>query len=280
MEDALGVRVVSKQALGGGDFATAYKAVLNDGEQIFVKTHSSPPDFFFSTEATGLEWLQSSGTVRVPEVLVVSDDPPFLALQWIEPGISKDDAALGASLAGLHAASCEGFGRLDHRTTGSLAVPNTPCDNWAEFYATRRLRPLAGIARERRALSDADCSKLELIADNLSASVIADDKPALLHGDLWAGNRIADSAGHSWLIDPASHAGHREFDLAMMQLFGGYSSECFAAYNEEYPLEPGFMARVPLHQLAPLVVHAIKFGDGYKSAVRSAIAASEDHLNI
>lgn len=159
-------------------------------------------------------------------------------------------------------------------------MPNTPCDSWSDFYANRRLLPLAEIARQQRALTETDCSALELIADNLSAAVIADDKPSLLHGDLWAGNRIADSNGFSWLIDPAAHGGHREFDLSMMQLFGGYSAECFAAYSDSYPLAAGFVDRVPLHQLAPLVVHAIKFGAGYTSAVRNAIVASKQYLEI
>ena len=100
----------------------------------------------------------------------------------------------------------------------------------------------------------------------------ADEPAARLHGDLWAGNRVIDTKGESWLIDPACHGGHREFDLAMMQLFGGFAPEVFAAYDDEYPLTPGWQDRVPLHQLAPLVVHAIKFGGGYGSAVDQALA--------
>ena len=280
LEAALDVKITSKQALGGGDFATAYRADLSDGGRLFIKTHSNPPAYFFSTEAAGLKWLRDSATVRIPEVLAFSDDPPFLALQWIEPGRSSDDATLGTALAALHNSPWSHYGRPDQRTTGSLALANTPYVRWADFYANNRLLPLAEIARQRTALTESDCSALELIADNLSAASIADDKPSLLHGDLWAGNRIADSEGCSWLIDPAAHGGHREFDLAMMLLFGGYSTECFAAYQKAFPLANGFDSRVPLHQLAPLVVHAIKFGSSYTSAVRSAIVQSKMYLNI
>ena len=98
------------------------------------------------------------------------------------------------------------------------------------------------------------------------------EPPARLHGDLWAGNRLVDGRGRSWLIDPAAHGGHREFDLAMMRLFGGFDSECFAAYEEVGPLAPGWEERVPLHQLAPLAVHAIKFGGSYVRATVDALA--------
>jgi fructosamine-3-kinase len=98
------------------------------------------------------------------------------------------------------------------------------------------------------------------------------EAPARLHGDLWAGNRLVDATGRSWLIDPAAHGGHREFDLAMMRLFGGFSSECFEAYETRHPLSPNWQERVPLHQIAPLVVHAIKFGGGYVAAATAAIA--------
>ncbi|MEZ5139333.1 MAG: fructosamine kinase family protein [Acidimicrobiales bacterium] len=92
-----------------------------------------------------------------------------------------------------------------------------------------------------------------------------------MHGDLWAGNRLVDRAGRSWLIDPAAHGGHREFDLAMMRLFGGFEEACFAAYDEARPLAEGWRERVPLHQLAPLIVHAVKFGGGYRAAAAAAL---------
>ena len=98
------------------------------------------------------------------------------------------------------------------------------------------------------------------------------EPPARLHGDLWAGNRLVDTSGRSWLIDPASHGGHREFDLAMMRLFGGFGDDCYRAYADASPLADGWEQRISLHQIAPLVVHAIKFGGGYPAAAADAIA--------
>ena len=112
---------------------------------------------------------------------------------------------------------------------------------------------------------------LETLAGRLDEFAAADEAPARLHGDLWAGNRLVDAAGTSWLIDPAAHGGHREFDLAMMRLFGGFGDECFVGYEESFPLVAGWTERVALHQIAPLVVHAVKFGGGYVAAAERAI---------
>jgi fructosamine-3-kinase len=97
------------------------------------------------------------------------------------------------------------------------------------------------------------------------------EPPSRLHGDLWGGNRVVDSTGVSWLVDPAAHGGHREFDLAMMRLFGGFSDQCFRSYSERARLGDGWEQRVRLHQIAPLVVHAVKFGGGYVAAASAAI---------
>ncbi len=278
VEEALGLRIVSLRSLSGGDFAAAYAADLIDGSRVFVKTHKNPPACFFSTEATGLSWLRDSKTVRVPEVLAVSDAPPFLVLEWVDIGHGNpgSDSELGAALAELHRCPQQAFGRRDHRTTGSLGVPNAPCESWAEFYSTQRLIPLAKIAEQRRALSLTDCRAIIAVAEGLTHIDIADEPASLLHGDLWAGNRIVDTHGISWLIDPAAHCGHREFDLAMMRLFGGYSDLCFSAYCEAYPLQPRFAERVALHQLAPLAVHAIKFGGSYAGSVKAALDECRD----
>jgi fructosamine-3-kinase len=117
-------------------------------------------------------------------------------------------------------------------------------------------------------------SDIERIADRLASVGGGDEPPARLHGDLWAGNRVVDRSGRSWLIDPAAHGGHREFDLAMMRLFGGFGAAAFAGYQDEFPLADGWQERVPLHQLAPLLAHAVKFGGSYPSAVAAAAAAT------
>ena len=155
----------------------------------------------------------------------------------------------------------------------SRALPNDPCDTWVEFFVTGAWCRSVGSPPTPRALPTAALAKLDSVIDRLAEFAGPPEPPARLHGDLWAGNRIVDRAGRSWLIDPAAHGGHREFDLAMMRLFGGYGVEAFEAYDTEYPLADGWQRRVPLHQLAPLTVHAIKFGGGYAGATERALDA-------
>ncbi len=286
--DDLGGEVISVGRLTGGDVAEAVRIDLvadGDGSSprtVFAKTHASPPANFFSTEASGLEWLRSAGAVAVPEVLAHSDGAPDdrgparLVLEWIEEsgrptGAHGVEEAFGRDLAALHRAGAPSFGRQDRRTTGSRGLPNEPCATWVEFYATQRLEPLARIARDEDALPGDVIDDLVVLAGRLDRLGVPVEPPARLHGDLWAGNRLVDGDGRSWLIDPAAHGGHREFDLAMMSLFGGFGVRAVAAYDEAHPLADGWQERASLHQIAPLVVHAIKFGGGYRAAAAAAI---------
>jgi len=278
LAELLDVDVVATGRLSGGDVAESFRVTLADDRVVFAKTHRSPPANFFTTEAAGLRWLREAGELEVPEVLAVSDgdggdgDCPLLVLEWIDQASRRpDDTAFGRSLARLHRMGAPAFGREDRRTTGSRALPNDPCGTWLEFYASRRLEPLRRLAAEENALTGHALADLGTVIARLDEFGGPAERPSRLHGDLWAGNRLVDDAGGSWLIDPAAHGGHREFDLAMMRLFGGFAHEAFAGYDDEFPLADGWEQRVPLHQLAPLIVHAIKFGGGYRSATEQAL---------
>ncbi len=273
LTDHLGFGIVAMVPLGGGDAADAYRVMLDDSTTVFAKTKPGAVEGFFTTEAAGLVWLGETGTVSVPEVIAVADDPPVLVQRWIDPGhpTESTEAEFGRSLAALHQAGAPCFGREDRRSTGSRGLPNEPCATFAEFYASQRLLPLARLARDSRALPEETIVDLETVAGSLDRFGGASESPARLHGDLWAGNRIIGAGGVSWIIDPAAHGGHREFDLAMMRLFGGFGWECFAAYEEVAALADGWEERIPLHQLAPLVVHSIKFGASYVPATQHAL---------
>jgi fructosamine-3-kinase len=271
---ALGAELCRVRPVYGGDVAISYRAELADGRVVFAKTHRNPTPGFFTTEAQGLQWLGAAGSIGVPEVLAVADEPAFLVLSWIEAGTpaSTTEAEFGHELAALHRSGAPSFGREDRRTTGSRRLPNDPAATWSEFYATRRLLPLARLARDAAALPPTVIAGLETLAGRLEELGGPAEPPARLHGDLWSNNRLVGAGGRNWLIDPAAHGGHREFDLAMMRLFGGFSEACFAAYEESHPLADGWRERVALHQIAPLVVHAIKFGGGYRASAAAAIA--------
>lgn len=267
--------------LGGGDINEAWRVTLADGVTAFVKTRSDAGPGEYEAEAEGLGWLAEPGALRTPRVIEIGED--YLALEWIEPG-RLDRAGveeLGRGLAATHAAGAAGFG--DPRVAGardgeagedgvalasfgSLSLPNGPTADWPSFYAERRLRPLAGIARERGALSEAGIRAVERVCDRIAELAGPAEPPARLHGDLWSGNVMADVQGRPWLIDPSAYGGHREVDLAMLRLFGASSERIFSAYAEIAPPAEGWEQRVQLWQLAPLLVHAVLFGGSYPAA--------------
>lgn len=268
------VRVSSPR--GGGDINEAFAVTLDDGTAIFVKTHRDPPPNMFSAEAKGLRWLEETKAVRVPRVLAVRDEPPaFLALELLTPATRRPDfdEDLGRSLAAMHAYGAPAFG-LDHDNyIGSLPQANDSADDWASFYWASRLKPQLELALDRDLIDGPTRSKFEALREALPMRVGPKEPPSRLHGDLWGGNLHVDGAGRPCLIDPAVYGGHREVDLAMMRLFGGFSERVFASYEEAWPLAPGAGDRVPLYQLYPLLVHVNLFGGSYVGSVRRALDA-------
>jgi fructosamine-3-kinase len=273
----LGSAVREASSLAGGDINDAFDVSLSDGRRVFVKAHSRGVPGMFSAEARGLAWLAEAGAIGVPKVLAVGSDDAgagFLALEHLgngRPGRDFDET-LGRALGALHRFGAPCFG-LDHANfIGPLPQPNEPTEDWPTFYRERRLFPLLRRAVDRGLVGDRLRRELESVAARLDAIVGPAEPPARLHGDLWAGNLHVGADGEPWLIDPAVYGGHREVDLAMMQLFGGFSSRVFAAYVESYPLAAGHRERVGLYQLYPLLVHANLFGAGYVSAVEQAVS--------
>ncbi|MEO1171826.1 MAG: fructosamine kinase family protein [Myxococcota bacterium] len=267
--EALGTDVRSAEPLSGGDINDAFALTLADGRRVFAKTNRRAPQSMFPAEARGLRWLAEAEALTVPTVLAVNGDagPAFLVLELLDPGrrTATFDEELGRGLAALHRAAPEHFG-LDHPNfIGSLPQSNTPRATWPEFYVEERLRPM--IANHPDLHRDFD----RLFA-RIGELVGPEEPPARLHGDLWGGN-LHGRNGAPALIDPAVYGGHREVDLAMMRLFGGFSSRVFAAYEESYPLSPGAAQRVALYQLYPLLVHLNLFGAGYLGSVRKALDA-------
>jgi len=279
VSEKLGRGLVSLSGVAGGDINLAFRAELEDGRRVFIKTHPSAPPAMFAAEARGLAWLREARTLRIPEVLASSDasGPSFLVLEYIEPARRSAgfDEALGRGLAALHRAGAPGFG-LDHDNfIGSLPQTNTPRPTWARFYGEHRLLAQVNRAVEGGLVEAGFRRRFDRLFERLETLVGPADAPARLHGDLWGGNLHVDERGQPCLIDPAVYGGHREVDLAMMQLFGGFGSRVFAAYREAWPLAPGHELRVPLYQLYPLLVHVNLFGGGY---LASAVRAIDDAL--
>jgi fructosamine-3-kinase len=250
-------------------------------ERTFVKTQRGMPPDFFVAEARGLELLRVvDGGPPVPRVIAVDRDR--LVLQWIEPAAPTAAAAaqFGRALSVVHRCGGASFGADHNGYLATLALDNTRTEDWPEFYAERRVRPLLREAADRGALTSSETAEIGLLAERLPVVAGPPEPPARTHGDLWAGNLQWASDGQVWLIDAASvHDGHRETDLAMLELFGApYLETILAAYDEAHPLAAGWRGRIALHQLFPLLVHAALFGGDYgaraAAAARRAMMAS------
>ncbi len=271
---ALGSAVSKTSPVSGGDINDAYRVTLADGREVFVKTHGAAPKGMFQAEARGLTWLAEAQAIAVPRVLAVSSDEavPFLVLELLEPGARPRDfeEQLGRRLAALHRFGAPRFG-LDHNNfIGNLPQANAAHSDWPAFYREQRLVPQ--VRRAARHLGTALQQDFEHLYTRLPDLVAEAEPPARLHGDLWGGNLHADASGAPCLIDPAVYGGHREVDLAMMQLFGGFGERVFDAYHEAFPLQAGWRERVLLYQLYPLLVHVNLFGSGYVGSVQRALA--------
>ena len=273
---AIGARAVGAEPVGGGGINQAARVTLDDGRRIFVKHRHDAPPGSFRAEADGLAWIAEAGALRTPAVLAVADggDTPFLALEWIdrERGAAGRGEEFGRALAALHAVGAESFGARAGNWIGPLPQPNEPCPTWAEFYAERRLAPLARRAVDARLMDASFPDVIERLGARMADLAGPPEPPARLHGDLWSGNAVLDAVGGPVVIDPAAYGGHREVDLAMMRLFGGFPPAAHAAYAEAAPLAPGHEDRVGLWQLYPVLVHVCLFGGGYAAQARELAA--------
>ncbi|HMC98446.1 MAG TPA: fructosamine kinase family protein [Flavobacteriales bacterium] len=261
-------------AVGGGSINDVYRLETNEG-RFFVKVNSA--DRFpsmFEGEADGLGRLHATGTIRVPQVIGTGEDhdETYLLLEHISAGPRRNSfwEDLGRSLAELHRHSNTRFGLEIDNYIGSLKQSNTTHDTWSEFFIHCRLEPQVKMARDRQRIGMGDALRFERLFGKLP-SLFPSEPPALLHGDLWSGNFLTGPNGEPVLIDPAVYFGHREMDIAMSRLFGGFDPGFYSAYNIAWPMGAGWEERMDLCNLYPLLVHANLFGGGYAAQVHATL---------
>lgn len=269
-EQVLGTAVVSTTPVAGGDVCTATRLRLSDGRSALMKTRPYAPEGFFEAEAAGLRWLRETGGDLVAEVIGVTSS--CLIVEWVEPARATPEAAadLGRRLASLHASGAESFGGTQDGFIGALPMPNKPAETWPEFYAVRRVLPYLKLSVDRGRIEADDAAAVEQVVKRIVDLAGPEEPPARLHGDLWSGNLLWTDET-AVLIDPAAYGGHREVDLAMLQLFGAPElTSILAGYQDQHRLAPGWQDRVELYQLFPLLVHAVIFGGSYGAAAGDA----------
>ena len=236
-------------------------------EKYFLKLNTAPnfPQLF-EKESNGLKSIAEHSSFDIPDIIqygITNNDFQYLILEWIEkiePSVVSWEN-FGKNLAQLHQNTNDQFGWHEDNYIAIIVQPNQYKNTWEEFYSENRILPMIKLLVDKNLLNE----KESKAAENLCAELInifPKEKPALIHGDLWNGNLITRPNDEITLVDPAVHYAHREMDLAIAELFGGFDQVFFDSYNEILPLEGNFNERKPIAQLFPLLVHALLF-EGY-----------------
>ncbi|HFD80108.1 MAG TPA: fructosamine kinase family protein [Gammaproteobacteria bacterium] len=261
-------------SVGGGCINQAFRVESSQGP-FFVKVNSADGLEMFQAEAEGLEELQQAESLRIPAPLAwgLADGQAFLVLEYLELGGSGSPAVLAEGLVAQHRITANRFGWYRDNTIGATPQPNRQEDEWLVFWRERRLKFQLELALERGAGSRL-VDRGERLLEALPA-LLSGHRPeaSLLHGDLWGGNYAYTRAGEPVLFDPAVYYGDREADLAMTELFGGFSPEFYAAYRHAWPLDAGYPLRRKLYNLYHVLNHYNLFGGGYLSQARGMIDA-------
>ena len=293
------IAILRTDRLSGGDINKAYGVTLNTGDHIFMKANEKDNAAFFTAEAAGLLAIASTNTIKTPKILCTGTDDgeyvgySFLLLEYINSASRRKDywETFAQELAAMHSADTAKlfpsgasstiatnpatepvsarFGFHQDNFIGATAQKNTPTDSWCDFFRDCRLAPQFRAADSY--FTAENRAKITKLLDNLDQFLVEPERPSLLHGDLWGGNVMCGADGKAMLIDPACYVGHREADLAMTELFGGFPPKFYDAYREAAPLQPGYKDRRDLYNLYQLLNHLNLFGSAYLEPVLSII---------
>jgi len=269
-----GIEILNIRGIGGGSINTAMLIKTSRGDFFAKYNDSSRYKGMFVAEARNLGLLAAARALYTPTVLCTFtlEGKEFLVLEYIESGTPHYDfwRDFGGGLARMHKQSAPQYGLEYDNFIGSLPQLNSQKDNWVDFFIANRLDPMLRMAVDA-GKADADLvKKFESLYSKLP-DIFPEEKPALLHGDLWNGNCMADLNGEPVIYDPAVYYGHREMDLAMSRLFGGFETEFYEAYHEEYPLEKHWEQRISICNLYPLLVHVNLFVGSYIQSVKNIV---------
>lgn len=273
-----GTKIARSDRVFGGDINDARRLTLSNDADIFMKTNTIKNAAFFRAEALGLQAIAQTGCIGTPRILgsgtqASADGYSFLLLEWIEGSRPVSDywEVFAHQLARMHQAPTGDFvpggtyGFLQDNFIGAGKQCNAARDCWTSFFRDCRLEPQFRTAD--RYFDAADRKRIMKLLDRLDDFLTEPERPSLLHGDLWSGNFMTGSDGRAWLIDPAAYVGHAEAELAMTELFGGFSHAFYAAYKEASPLQPGYKDRRDLYNLYHLLNHLNLFGGSYLAGV-------------
>lgn len=274
-EEKLGNKISKITSLSGGCISDAYKITTKDNSNFLLKYNPLVSSDMFMKEANGLIELSKSMTIRIPAVLGFDKD--YILLEYISAGnkSKKFFENFGKNFAKMHKFTSENFGFYEDNYIGSNPQKNVPNEtekkDWVIFYFNKRILFQLQLAEKLGNSTEELRKGISKLENKISTIISTEEKPSLMHGDLWGGNYMVDESGQAVLIDPAVYYGNREADLGMTKLFGGFSSELYSAYNEEFPLEVGYEYRENIYKLYHVLNHLNLFGGGYYSQALSLI---------
>ena len=282
IENATGVKAsLDRQgSVGGGCINQAMRVRYGDVDY-FVKLNSAGKREMFAAETEGLLELKHSNTLRVPQPLCRGDDgeTAYLVMEYLQLGGQGDAVALAAGLARLHAVTRDRFGWSRNNTIGATLQVNTQTDNWVDFWREQRLQFQLELAAGRGHGGRLQSQGERLLDAFPQLFAGYSPQASLLHGDLWGGNYAYCEEGEPVIFDPAVYYGDREADLAMTELFGGFSRDFYSAYADRLPLDQGYPVRKTLYNLYHVLNHLNMFGGGYLSQAQAMLDSLLSELN-
>jgi len=262
--------VTGTRPVGGGCISNGKIITTQSSASFFIKVNSNIPTDMFTREVEGLSALRVDDGPTTPKVYL--HGPDFILLEDLAPAAQSRDywAVFGCQLAALHNHTNPQFGFKHDNYIGSTRQPNPWMDNGHAFFAEHRLRFQAQMAHKRGLLGKNEIQQVESLILRL-VDLIPNQPASLIHGDLWSGNAITDTAGAPAIIDPAAYYGWAEAELAMTSLFGTFPANFYKAYEEIRPLKSSYQARFPIYNLYHLLNHLNMFGRGYLGQVQAIL---------
>ena len=270
IQEKLNIEIQSAGPVSGGCIAQSYCLQSEQG-LLFAKTMGHATDMF-QKEARGLELLGEH--MPTPGVVLVDDE--VLVLEFIQQGRAQEHSMsdFGKALAKMHKTKQASFGLDEDNYLGASPQKNQSSyqDDWWNFFWHERLCFQVELAKKQGRNIGKIEKDLNKAKEKMKDLVLtSQEHPSLIHGDLWSGNFMIDSNGTAIVFDPAVSFAHRELELAMTKMFGGFSSDFYQAYNSEYPLKPGAEKRIDFYQLYHILNHYTLFGGHYGEQALSLI---------